>query len=320
MGIGCGNHISRLNDGDILVYADSGCVVGSVLAFEEIFRTLESEEFISAFASHINRPFCSKILRATLSNEDIDNRLQIAGTILFFRVTENTRALISEWYSLCCDRDLLVDPNRSDEDSTFIDHRHDQAILSCLVYSKYSQIIPTLRNEIVWGAIFPQRMRHGKTFLPFEKNSLNSYLIPLDQFEKVEFSSHTPWSKNELQDIVKPDFSGSHFAFHTDAELSPWARIYFKKKTRLAMIVLENRSGVEGRIKKLVIKSSSDGITFQHICTSELEFGGYYDNSPFILSFPYFFEAVAIEILSCNSFPDYFHLKNISFYGILPNQ
>jgi hypothetical protein len=179
-------------------------------------------------------------------------------------------------------------------------------------------LVPKLGNEIVWNAFSPKRMRHGKLFSPCDKNLINKFLIPFDKFSRVEFSSNSQWSDNKMENVLNPDFTSSHFSFHSDAELNPYVRIFFKKMTRLAMIVLENRSGVEGRIKKLIVRYSRDGVNFDPLCIYEVEFGGWYDNSPLIISLPYFFEAMAVEFCMENITPDCFHLKTICFYGNAP--
>jgi hypothetical protein len=79
-------HATKMNDGDYLIFSDAGCIVGSKIALEYAIDALATEEFIAYYASHANKPYCSKILRQTLLTEQIDDQPQIASTTLFLEL------------------------------------------------------------------------------------------------------------------------------------------------------------------------------------------------------------------------------------------
>ena len=90
-----------------------------------------------------------------MKNED-DFRfdLQIQGTYLFFRKCDFSVDFVKKWLEFC-EKDTLItdDPNKVKENfPEFVEHRHDQSILSLLVYNYDVMYIPQIDQYCKeWG-------------------------------------------------------------------------------------------------------------------------------------------------------------------------
>jgi hypothetical protein len=78
--------------------------------------------------------------------------IQIEAGVIAFRANQNSKRIFKEWLSYCCDENILTDipnicgkPNFPD----FIDHRHDQSILSNLAISLNLKISQEIRKSVV---------------------------------------------------------------------------------------------------------------------------------------------------------------------------
>lgn len=138
--------LDNMADGDILVYADSGCKLNAA-------NLPRFAEYVAAVAAHPSGVLAFEMgflqrhwtKRATI--EALERRGpvdleagQLVATCFMLRAGPETRALASAWYEICSDYNLLDDSPSRDasgavlpEDPTFREHRHDQAIWSMLV-------------------------------------------------------------------------------------------------------------------------------------------------------------------------------------------
>jgi hypothetical protein len=68
---------------------------------------------------------------------------QVQASVIFFRVSDYTRALVAEWLKWCLFEDgRLIDdsPSRAPNHPEFREHRHDQAILTTMAYREGCQL------------------------------------------------------------------------------------------------------------------------------------------------------------------------------------
>ncbi len=153
------------SDGDVVVYADSGSIVRKTFAWHIFF-------FLMKFCDAIFVEIGGKIKNWTRSS--IKNYLarrlllswwnvyQFMATPTFWKKTPATIAFLEEWCRLVCDPNLVGDVAEKDlpfEDKEFIENRHDQAIMSALVYAK-----PHLEQFKSWVIpnMFEQKMYFGQ--------------------------------------------------------------------------------------------------------------------------------------------------------------
>lgn len=134
--------IQTLNDGDILLYLDGGC---ELILNEKDHILMYINEYINKYKlflsitpEGIENRYCKMDLLHKLemnNHPKISNTYQIQAGFIFLEVNKLTRFLINEWYNLASsdyhniDDSPSIIPNISD----FVDHRHDQSILSLLI-------------------------------------------------------------------------------------------------------------------------------------------------------------------------------------------
>jgi hypothetical protein len=78
---------------------------------------------------------------------------QIQATWFMLSVCEHTKGLIDLWYRRCIEHDYLMLRDKDDsliECVSFIDHRHDQSILSLLVKRTRYKVIPWQDRYAPW--------------------------------------------------------------------------------------------------------------------------------------------------------------------------
>lgn len=140
--------LSKLEEGDILVYCDAGChlIPAGKKRFQDYLRLLESDPLgvkLFEVAEMINGEPCTET-RCTKGDvfeyfhcrdkSPITESLQYASGHIFCRCCASSLALIEQWdQSWRHDFSLLTDePSRSPNSSLFQVHRHDQSLLSII--------------------------------------------------------------------------------------------------------------------------------------------------------------------------------------------
>ncbi len=133
--------MNRMADGDILLYADSGCEIN----YQGTHRFNQYVDFVNenlalTFATTAQEHVWNKMDLLTVFGIDCRAKEaesdQIAATVFLIKKKPQTVALASLWSSLCEFRNysLLDDtPSVLANSKDFIEHRHDQSIFSLLI-------------------------------------------------------------------------------------------------------------------------------------------------------------------------------------------
>ena len=134
--------LDNLNTDDILVYCDAGCEINAngkarLLEYIDLLHTDKNNYGLISFKLEFLEGYYTKRKTLELLNGDKD-ALQCLATIILIRKTPHSVKLVDNWYELCSNYSLLND-EVGIENPLFIDHRHDQSILSLLVH-KYGSI------------------------------------------------------------------------------------------------------------------------------------------------------------------------------------
>ncbi len=128
------------NDGDIIVYCDAGCHINESgkKRFKEYIDILQGSEhgMLSFQMGHIEQTYTTEECFQALeiqANSWIRTTGQICATILVAKRCDHTALILSEFHKLLAANPLIItDYYNHAQDSFFIDHRHDQSILSVL--------------------------------------------------------------------------------------------------------------------------------------------------------------------------------------------
>lgn len=138
--------MEQMADGDVLLYLDCGCEI-------DVRKTDQLREYLTEYVNEA--PVIGSITfpeRAWTKQDLIDHigvkdvadleSPQCQAGALLFRVCEDTRRLVKEWYTIGCNYECIDDsPSNAPNCPEFQEHRHDQSIFSLLVkkYGLYSQ-------------------------------------------------------------------------------------------------------------------------------------------------------------------------------------
>lgn len=138
------NALSRMKDGDILVYADSGCSVFKNNEWKRYFNLLQKHTAILFMLPLTCETYTKKNVLEHYSyiGKNWKKRYQIAATFFLLKKNEKTLDFVREWKltMLQCPEFIVDVPKESlhEESRCFIENRHDQSILTALTY-KYAK-------------------------------------------------------------------------------------------------------------------------------------------------------------------------------------
>jgi hypothetical protein len=165
--------ILNLNEGDILIYSDAG--VEFVAPVQEIINRMDEDIFFFTNGfPHVE--WCkgdvsnaiNKYMIAYGDNDDdftwVDGKCycynfkQVQASVIFFKVNQKTRDFVKEWLLYSQMPGFIDDsPSVAPNYPTFAEHRHDQAILTCLQIkygyklhwwpTQYSNHLPRIQED-----------------------------------------------------------------------------------------------------------------------------------------------------------------------------
>ena len=133
-----------MNDGDILVYADSGCSVFKNDKWERYFHILNKYDALMFMLPLTCEAYTRKNIIEHFSaiGKNWKNRYQIATTFFLLKKNEHTIQFVQEWKQTMLQHpEFVVDvakENLQEESFRFIENRHDQSIFCALAY-KYAK-------------------------------------------------------------------------------------------------------------------------------------------------------------------------------------
>jgi hypothetical protein len=154
--------LKQLNEGDILFYSDSKYY------FKEPFTGLYADylkdhDFL-LWKNHPNEPcfymknWCKMdviLAHNMYSKVFIDNVNDCWAGAMVIKKTANTTKYIQEWLDLACVYENITDsPSVIRNSSDFVEHRHDQSMLSVVVY-KYGIPLHFFERKYLQNARFP---------------------------------------------------------------------------------------------------------------------------------------------------------------------
>lgn len=156
--------LSKVNDGDIIAYIDSGNIIINDLTyiFNECNKTeivlFENRDGNYQRQTHKNKEWTKRdcFILMNCDSEKYYNASQVDGSYQFYKKTPKVIKFLKEYKEYCSNDNIISDlPNITKENlPEYIDHRHDQSILSLLAV-KYN--IPLLPEPSEWGNYLDNR-------------------------------------------------------------------------------------------------------------------------------------------------------------------
>lgn len=160
--------LNKIENGDYLIYMDSGAKFTKSPI--NILRMINHKGILVTSMLHPQGRWtkgdCFQLINK-ISPDDFRYDLQIQASYLFLRKCEFSVNFIKNWLELCESNSLITDePSKLKSNfPEFIDHRHDQSILSLLVYNNDVMYIPQIDQyckEWGYGEDWIYVDRHGR--------------------------------------------------------------------------------------------------------------------------------------------------------------
>lgn len=132
---------------EVLLYVDSGCSI-NYHGKEKFDRFLESiydqDKIMLGFTMDMTKRWTKRDLYVYTNTDSLNfhNGPQTIGGINFWKHTDETLDFINQWFKLSLIENLIDDSESLAKNyEEFIEHRHDQSILSLLVLKKLERFI-----------------------------------------------------------------------------------------------------------------------------------------------------------------------------------
>jgi hypothetical protein len=145
--------LNRVNEGDIIFYADSGCLlIENPNVLIEICK--KNESGIVAFDAWplTNQQWCKRdaFVIMNCDSEEFWFAKHVIATTMLIRKSSFTVSFVTEWLKYCCNIHALteIENKYGINKEGFVKHMGDQPIFSLLI-NKYK--IETYRNPSKWG-------------------------------------------------------------------------------------------------------------------------------------------------------------------------
>jgi len=172
----------ELQENDIVVYADSGCILN--INPKSLERLTEYIEMVNGnpygiLSFSLGYPEYKYTKMDCIEHFDFSeekNTDQLVGGIFIYRICDHTRKLMSEWYMVASIYHLFDDsPSRAMNHPDFLEHRHDQSVFSIIRKKMGTLIIP---DETYWypdwlskGADYPIWSYRKRNNIPNKKRN-----------------------------------------------------------------------------------------------------------------------------------------------------
>lgn len=130
--------LNSIEEGDILVYLDAGCSLNSLgrERFDEYIEMCINSPFKNLsfqYEKYKEIQYTKEELFQYLDIEDKDKESgQLIGGIFILQKCDYTLDLVEKWLYTCYKYNLIDNKIRMKCDDSFIGHRNDQSIFSCL--------------------------------------------------------------------------------------------------------------------------------------------------------------------------------------------
>jgi hypothetical protein len=119
-----------MNEGDILIYCDSGVEI--ITPVQEIISRMDEDIFFFC-NGHQHVHWCKGDVLIKMGCNMLAYHQQVQASTIFFKVNEKTINFVKEWLMYCQMPGFIDDsPSKLPNHPEFAEHRHDQAILTCL--------------------------------------------------------------------------------------------------------------------------------------------------------------------------------------------
>jgi hypothetical protein len=149
--------IIEVNDGDFVFYGDCGDDF-IMNPYQHILEKIKDNDYYIISNKFINNHYTKRdcFIKMNCDNEMYYLCNQIEAGVCGFKKTNQTISLLKEWLNYCSDFDIISDEIKTQNFPEFIDHRHDQSILTNLIvkYEIKTLHIDEVKDIIIYNKFF----------------------------------------------------------------------------------------------------------------------------------------------------------------------
>jgi len=171
--------LSQVPENSIICYADAGMEMsknGTVI-FEQLIQMAYDHDGLFFDMPFIEKNWTKKSVLDQFPQVDRNSR-QIQANFFILKKNERTIALLDDWIKYAsADEFNNIDDRVGTEALTFIEHRHDQSLLSCLVKNYGMKTIPQVdsfdrrlyKENVDWINRYPFHSLRSKSSITYFK-------------------------------------------------------------------------------------------------------------------------------------------------------
>jgi hypothetical protein len=160
--------LSVLDEGDLIVYLDAGCLIDHACFESFSSRLFEKGDFFHSYSPQNIKfvDFCPPFILTHIPGpirENLKESPNVQSGLLALRNTKITRSLVKEWTKLADNHAWLLGVHPNGE--RFSNHRYDQTLLNFLLYKDFPSLLIPLEDERIklFDAIFlPSQRRYPR--------------------------------------------------------------------------------------------------------------------------------------------------------------
>lgn len=169
------------NDGDFIVYCDSGCVLQSSKEWNWYWKKLQRKDIIAQLIyTRTDKWSRKELLDYFIENGDYWQMCYMfLATTVILVINDFTRMLVQKWRDLMIfHSELAMDVKvneRINQHKSFIENRHDQAVFSALIYNTLFCSNYSNRVCVIWERI--------EDLHPFRKQAIRAARLRMGEEE-----------------------------------------------------------------------------------------------------------------------------------------
>jgi hypothetical protein len=173
--------LNNMNNGDVLLYCDSGCELNykNKNHMDHLINIVNEKHLIVSYSPGLkNIDWTKRELFdfMGLNREQIGDSIQLQSGVIMMKKTDTIMSLINEWYNISCNHSLLTDNiNTTIQFPEFREHRHDQSIFSLLCL-KYNILNTDIGNTYFQGEGWNQECISSTSILTIRNRTGRSIL------------------------------------------------------------------------------------------------------------------------------------------------
>ncbi len=209
----------NMEDGDILVYSDSGAVF---VDSPDILLGLAQRNEILLFTNNEpnikwNKNRCLSLMGC--NSEEYFDKLQVAAGFQIYMNNERTRKFVKEWLYYCCVPKLIDDttsrPGEYEEYAVYKEHRHDQSILTNMA----------IKNNI---KLYRDPSQGGNHLKPLRFRKKGEWIVPPYKYKDIV--EEEPFSYPTIINHLKNTGKIKLLLIKLHSRLPKWIKRRIKKR------------------------------------------------------------------------------------------